>query len=193
MQLGKTFQTINKLWMNEQDLIAEIEGDAVLPVIDGSLQAITSFRKDKNSLCLPVGIDRLISFSEVDSSIRIHARLTHVDDNGLTVDIDLFSVEGKPILQIQGLHMRITNQSRLEGMLEKKIEAMPVFYQIQWQQKPIDASEDTIKGHWVIVSQNEETIEGLQSPSFKPEQILKEVNEDPHAMELYGLSQGKNL
>ncbi len=158
--LGKKFQTLKKIWVSNNDVIAEIEGEAI-PGLDGSFQTLFLLKKDP-SVILPVGIEKISCFSEIEPSIRIHVKLKQMDENNIKTDIDVFSLEGKPILQISGFHMRKTNQSRLEKMLTKEAEVLPWLYQIIWEPKPLEVTNE-LKSPWTIISDKEETIDGLES------------------------------
>ncbi len=144
-------------------LSREIEGEEAITSLDGSIQSLTLFslKKDPSNTILPAGVDKLICFSEIEPVIRIHVRLKQRDENNVKADIDIFSLEGKPILQIVGFHMRKTDQNRVERMLEKETEAIPLFYQISWQPKPLEVFQE-LKSPWTIISDKKENIEGLE-------------------------------
>ena len=69
----------------------------------------------------------------------------------------------------------------VEALKARGHKLSSLFYQIDWQPKPLEKTEEQLKNPWLIVSQKEEEIEGLQSKTIKPEQAVKEVVENPPA------------
>ncbi len=181
LHLGKQFQTIRNIWVGDNDVIAELGGDAAPALIDGSFQALFALFKEESSIFLPVCIDQLACFSDLGSSFRIHGKLTRVTENDITAEIEIFSYDGRPLLQILGFHARKINQNRLEQMLSKQVElaAASWFYQINWLPKPIETSEEKLKSPWLIVSREDEKLESLTSKTVKPEQAVAEVMVNP--------------
>ncbi len=98
--LGKKFQTIKKVWINDNDFIAEIEGEEAIISLDGSIQSLTLFslKKDPSNTILPAGVDKLICFSEIEPVIRIHVRLNERDENNVKAILISF-LEGKPFFK----------------------------------------------------------------------------------------------
>ncbi len=184
---GKQFQTLRKLWTGNNELIAELEGEASSALIDGCLQALAPLAKKEdgqdNSVFLPYSIDQISCYSKIGTSIRIHGKLMQVTEDSSIAEIEIFSCDGKPLMKIDGFHARRTNQNTLEQILAKQtgLGASSWFYQISWLPKPLEKTEQTLKSPWLIVSQEEEEIEGLQSKKIKPEQAVKEIVENPPA------------
>ncbi len=188
LHYGKQFQTLRKLWAGDNEVIAELDGDSTTALIDGSLQALFALIKDGQAkaqgvVYLPHSIGQIFCFSKLENSIRIHGKLRQVTDTGTTADIDIFSYDGRPLMIIKGFHSRKTNQSHVEQMLAKQVglEAASWFYKIDWLQKSLETTEEKLKSPWLIVSQKEEYIEGLQSKAVKSEQAVAEVLENPPA------------
>ena len=84
-------------------------------------------------------------------------------------------------MKIEGFHARKTDQAHLQQMLAKQagLETASWFYQISWLPKPLEKTEELLKSPWLIVSQEEERIEGLQSKTIKPEHAVKEIVKSP--------------
>ncbi len=192
---GKQFQTIRKIWNSDNEVIAELEGDVPSTLIEGSFQALSVLLKEESVLYLPVSIDQLTCFSELGTSIRIHGKLTQVTAHDVRAEIELFSYAGELLMNIQGFHARGTNQDTFEQMLSKQVglEAASWFYQIDWQPKPLEKTTEQLKGQWLIVSDEEEKIEGLQSKTIKPELAVTEVGENPPAGILWFASGEESL
>ncbi len=186
LHYGKEFQTLRNLWTGNSEFITELEGNASAALIDGSLQALASLatKEDtQNSVYLPYSIDQISCYSEIGTSIHVHGKLKQVTEDSTTAEIQIFSYDGKLLMEIEGFHARKTTQDHLRRMLTKQagLEAASWFYQISWLPKPLEETEEPLKSPWLIVSQKEEDIEGLQTKTVKPEQAVTEIVENPPA------------
>ncbi len=181
---GKQFQTLQKLWTGNNEFIAELEGEASSALIDGSMQALAALAIKKgtqDSVYLPYSINKINVYSEIGTSIRIHGKLTQVTEDSTTGEIEIFSYDSKPLMKIEGFHLRKTDQAHLRQMLTKQaeLETAPWFYQISWLPKSLAKTEEQLKSPWLIVAQEEERIEGLQAKTIKPEHAIKEIVKNP--------------
>ncbi len=178
LHYGEHFQTIQKIGVGDKEVIAEIEGDTVLSVMDGSLQVLFALLMEDAQIYLPVSMDSLVCFAELQPAIRVHARLTQVTDYEKRADVMLFAFDGTPLMKIQGFHARKTDQERLQQILVKKGEITSWFYQICWMPKPLEKNTEfniQNSGFWLVVSQREERVEGLLAKTIKPEDAIAEV------------------
>ena len=192
VQYGKQFQTLRTLQINDNELIAELEGDEGPALLDGCFHSIFSLLKAEYGSFLPFSVDQLVSFSKLEKAIRIHGKLLHATEQDLLADIDIFSYEGKPLMRIAGLHGRRIDPSRLQQMLAKQLGLgiASWLYQTCWIPQPLEKNtEDTIQNSefriqnsefWLVVSNREENMEGLSTKKIRPEEVANEmVNDQP--------------
>ena len=174
---GKQFQTLQKIWFGNNEFIAELEGESATALIDGSLQVLSFIMKDKDDLYLASSIDQIRYFSEPLSAIRIHGKKHDMHDGRISADVDIFSYDGQPLISIQGFRIGKTNRDHLQQLLARHAypEVRYLFYEKSWLPKPLEKTVEQLKQPWLIVSEKEEIIEGLQSKSIKPEEAAEEI------------------
>ncbi len=63
----------------------------------------------------------------------------------------------------------------VEALKARGLKLSSLFYQIDWQPKPLEQTEEQLKNPWLIISQEEEEVEGLQYKIIKPEKAVEDV------------------
>jgi len=103
---GKFPYTFRKIWISDNEVIAELESDLELGLIDGSLQVLSTLFKKDSGIYLPVSIDYLDCYLALGSSIRMHGILREVSDQSLTADIEFISLAGELLMKIRGFQAK---------------------------------------------------------------------------------------
>ncbi len=183
LHYGKQFQTLQSIKIGDNELIAELEGEASPAILDGCWQAVFALIQkegEQKNVYLPLSINRLICFGELGTSVRIHIHQMQIKDNNISADISIFSYEGMPLMKIEGFRARKTDQAHLQQMLAKQtsLGINSLFYQITWQPKPLEKTGKELKGSWLIVSEGKEEVQGIQAKIVKPEQATSELKEN---------------
>ncbi len=82
-------------------------------------------------------------------------------------------------MKIEGYHTRKTDQAKLQKMLARQtgLGAFSWFYQMTWQPKSLEETEEELNGSWLIVSDGKEVVEDLQAKIVKPEQAVSAIEE----------------
>ncbi len=197
LHYGKQFQTIKKIKISDKDVIAELESDTPAALLDGSFQTLAPFvnKEDHEAVYIPYKIDQITQFSELETYVCVHTQLTQGTENSLTANIDIFSLIGKLLMQIEGFHARKTTQQYLHQLLTNQTKPLAAswLYQIDWLTKPLEKTEEQFKSPWFIVSGKEEIIEGLPSRSIKPEEAVEELIKNPSKNILWMASGDESL
>ncbi len=181
LNYGKEFQSVRKIQTGDSEVIVELEGESSSALMDGILQAIIFFAdknsEKKESTYLPYSIDTIDYFAELGKKVRSYGKITQLTEGSLTADIEIFSYDGTILVKIHGFHARKTDQHVLQQLLTKQTEhtAADWCYQICWQTKPLVKSEALLREPWLIVSENEEKIEGLEAKTIIPAKASAEV------------------
>ena len=182
LHYGKQFQTLRKLWVGNNEVLAELEGETSVALIDGSLQAMAALlqKEHENSIYLPLSIDRITYFEEIRNSIRMHGKLIEHSDNGFNAEITLFSYDGKALMKIEGFRARKTDHAHLQHVLDAQpaLGVFSWFYQIDWYPKPIEKKDEELKGSWLIVSEEKEEVGGFNGRFINPEQAFTQVQDN---------------
>ncbi len=136
---------------------------------------------------LPYSITKLTCFSEIENRIRLHGTLTQITEASFTADMELFSYDGKPLVKIEGFHARMTDPKHLQQMLSNQtgLDVTSWFYQLCWQLKPLEKTEDLLPNTLLIVSYTNEKVEGLQAKTVKPDQAVQEIAESQASVVLW--------
>ena len=119
----------------------------------------------KDSILLPMGVDRVCLDNAAHESILCHARLKSEQttlEQGFTVDFNLYTPSGLRVAEFSGLHMGRVPQNAFEmpnadtEQQPFKVKESDVFYEINWQprEKPIsNGSEENIPPDgWLILT-----------------------------------------
>ncbi|MBP5971177.1 SDR family NAD(P)-dependent oxidoreductase [Brasilonema sp. CT11] len=144
INLGNNFQSIKRVWRKDktiwgeiklcQELELEVNRYQLHPVLlDGSLQVFGAalIAEGNPQTYLPIGLDSLqIYTSDIPRWIRVERRANN-NETILSVDIDLFSNDGKLVAQLQGMQFKQANRQSVLG--NKKSDWQNWLYQVKWQ------------------------------------------------------------
>lgn len=164
---GQNFQPIRKLWKGNNDLIAELqrtntEGFVSDPMLlDGSLHATFSLMLKEyissEEAYLPLGIDKIILYSNLEDSIKIHGHLVGISKDAMSANVEIYGLDGRLLAIVQGLHLRKTNQAVIKRILESDEIIDKWMYEISWIQKPsLKTDSEHLVGNWLIFSEGTE-------------------------------------
>jgi amino acid adenylation domain-containing protein len=112
---------------------------------------------------LPIGVDHLRYYNKAPDQLWCHviANNNLSDKNNLKMDIFLYTLNGMPVAEILGLHMRPVNHKMILGSRYKKLS-----YKIQWQPKERSKVNTETKsvvtpGCWIVFADKTGIAESL--------------------------------
>lgn len=120
LEYGTTFQGIAQLWQGTGRAIARLEvpaelmgqlGDfnihpAVLDVCFQTLAAALPIQREGSSVYMPVAVHEGRVHGPLPDRIWVHARIAHVDAQGMSGDIELLDAQGRCVLEIRDCRAR---------------------------------------------------------------------------------------
>ena len=206
MHYGKLFQTIQELWIGENEVIAELHSDQELEchchplLLDGCLQALVVLanrsisenpeNRTPTEIYWPIGIDKVTSFGNWETTVRMHGSITSWSEETFSADFKVFSADGTVLTSIEGFRARKTAQSDLKLMLKNEEDVSHWSYQIFWRSKPVIAAENPIEqltGTWLLFVDKGEIslymleqfkIKGIRHIAIEPNNPLYQNKED---------------
>ncbi len=196
LALGPHFKWIEKIYIGENELLGQLR----LPVgkeeeqsyvlhpgfIDSCFQSLMSLLYNRapteKVLSIPFSLGKFSYDERLGKPAWVHVRYHPKVLEGLSpAKMILRNEQGYVMGQISDFIMRpAPRKALLKNLLANKKE-VDWFYTIAWQPQPLETTQDQLKAPWLIVSQEEERIEGLQSNTTKPEQAAIEVASNPPA------------
>lgn len=171
IQLGKTCQEIEYLWLGKGEALAQVKLHAIeanshdsikiYPVLLEACHQVLGatlldemLSKNNPSIYLPIGIRSFQIHEPMSNEIWSYALLLDSVDtvkDSIEGDVRLFDQDGKLLVEVSGLQMRrITDISHQTRTQDKYADW---FYELQWQLKPLLKSKfslDREASSWLI-------------------------------------------
>ncbi len=206
LALGPHFRWIEKVYIGENELLGQLrlptgeeDQEYILHpgFLDSCFQTIFALlinqhleSKDKE-INIPFSIGQ-VSFDErFGRAVWVHARysISIESEKFPSINFTLLNAQGYPIGQIVHFTARPAPRETLLKNLSFKKE-INWLYKTTWIPKPLEAMETKPENPWLIISEKEQQIEGLQCKVVKPEQAVAEIAEHPSIGVLWFVSGG---
>jgi acyl transferase domain-containing protein/NADPH:quinone reductase-like Zn-dependent oxidoreductase/short-subunit dehydrogenase/acyl carrier protein len=153
LQFGPQFRSVERAWTGTDEALGEIalaeSGAAAWELepwwLDACLQVAGLAAGDNGesgALYLPLSIDRLQVYARPAGRTWSHVRMQRIDADTVAADITITDADGHPLVQISRLRFR---------KLKPKSADVGV-YSVEWIEAPLQAAPLAIKGHWVVLS-----------------------------------------
>lgn len=155
---GKFFQPIQKVFVGEKELFAELQSSLQLnlecdpTLLDGSLHAIFALIgfEDPNHVYLPIAIGRFALFENLEPTIQMQGEIVKKGADLFTFNVEIFSKKGNHLASIREVQVRKTTRDTLKKITEK--QDMPhIFYEMNWI--PQIGNPQKLEGNWLILSE----------------------------------------
>jgi NADPH:quinone reductase-like Zn-dependent oxidoreductase/malonyl CoA-acyl carrier protein transacylase/SAM-dependent methyltransferase len=150
LQYGPVFQGIEQLWSGANEALGQIHVhelleadiekyqlhpailDACFQVLMGAVSMNESDTGRKNPVFLPVQIERIRVYGQLDLQVWSYARLTEQSETGLKGDIQITAEDGNVLAEIRGLSCK-----PVEGTHKGDTENIDQYlYQYRWKLQP---------------------------------------------------------
>ncbi|MEO1743342.1 MAG: SDR family NAD(P)-dependent oxidoreductase, partial [Cyanobacteria bacterium J06629_9] len=141
------FRAIQQIWIGENQALSRLQLPEALvstqsqyqhhPVLlDACLQSIAAMFIDQteDQTYLPAAVDRVLLSPLNQVELWSHVQIAP-GENYLVADIQLFSVEGRSLGQLQGLRLLPASAERILSNSDEDIASW--LYQVEWQPEPL--------------------------------------------------------
>jgi len=178
VELGETLQTLEKVWEGEEKILAKVRLPKCLenqdeykfhPVLlDGCLQGVgmALVRQGNSETYLPIGLDALQVLNWGQPSWSLVTLQSPLTEKLIKADLQLFSVEGKFLVKIEGMQFK---QTHPKAFLSQQTQPWKNWlYQVNWKPK-VRFSQPQLKGILSDVSLKEIKEKLIEDFQFNPE------------------------
>ncbi len=170
IELGESFQWIDKIWLGNGEVLCEIKTPKVIKdaaeyqlhpaLIDSCFQSVSTFLLNQSGkeveTFVPFSIDKFIFYqSPIDDKLWCHTYIDlteESDQERLKVDMQLFDGNGQLLAMCQGFESRKANPQMILKSLDTDISDW--FYEMQWLEKAIELNSDSMSvtetGCWLL-------------------------------------------
>ncbi len=154
LEFGPRFRGVERAWSGTGEALGEIalteplaeSGWELEPWwLDACLRVAglaASAEEEGSALYLPMSIERLQVYGRPAGRSWSHVRIERIDADTLAADITITDADGHPLVRISQLRFRKLKRKSPEVGL----------YSVAWIEAPPEAAPLAIRGHWVVLS-----------------------------------------
>lgn len=183
IQLGNAFQWLEQVHTGDGVAMAEVripsdkEGQgSVIPagLLDSFFQVMAGCLKPdevENHAYIPVKVERLALYQPITSESQIYAQLRPAQSDGLsfTADLQLFSKDGRLLLELQGVTVRRAPKTSLMQFAQR--QNTDVLYETRWIEQPLVTSQPA----------SSQLVDSLTVESLSSDPLLADLSSDDSA------------
>ncbi len=168
---GPLFQSIRKMWAKDEEVWAEVALDPTLAddaaryylhptLLDGVFQTVlaaTPVDEEREAMFLPVRIERVEWKHRAGTQVRCRVHNVHIQDARWFADIDVYTLEGEPVVTLLGCCCVKKPQESHLARSETKL------YREEWVPSPRAAKVETAPTAWLVIDPTGTACELAQS------------------------------